>query len=57
MSIKVIDAICGAGKTSYAIQYMNENLDKLFVYVTPFLKEIERVKSQTFLDIVEPELK
>ena len=48
--ITVIDAVCGAGKTSYAIQYMNkygigfgDNI-KSFIYVTPYLTEIERIK-------------
>lgn len=58
--IKIIDAICGAGKTSYAIQYMNENgvgfgeNVKSFIYVTPYLSEIERIKKScpdlNFLD-------
>lgn len=53
--INVIDAICGAGKTSYAIQYMNENPFKRFIYVTPFLSEIERVKNQTSQMLYEPD--
>ena len=68
----VIDAMCGAGKTSYAIQMMNESyqqgletvegfgediiFDKSdrFIYVTPFLNEIERVKNQTTINISSP---
>lgn len=68
----VIDAMCGAGKTSYAIQMMNESyqqgletvegfgsdamFDKSdrFIYVTPFLNEIERVKNQTSINITSP---
>jgi hypothetical protein len=43
--LKVIDATCGKGKTSWAIQYMNEApKDKLFIYITPFLTEVERIK-------------
>ncbi|MDM5310846.1 hypothetical protein [Peribacillus frigoritolerans] len=51
-NIKVIDAICGAGKTSYAIQMMNDfskvgfgvdgelhTSEKKFIYVTPFLSK------------------
>jgi hypothetical protein len=34
-----------AGKTSLAIQMMNDNPDKNFIYITPFLKEVERIKS------------
>lgn len=43
--INVIDSIMGAGKTSWAIQYMNEApSDKSFIYITPFLSEVKRVK-------------
>jgi len=43
--ISVIDSIMGSGKTSWAIEYMNENkIDKQFIYVTPFLDEVERVR-------------
>lgn len=40
----VVDAICGTGKTSAAINYMNEHPEKRYLYITPFLTEIERVK-------------
>lgn len=70
--ITVIDAMCGAGKTSYAIQMMNESyqqgletvegfgedsyIDKSdkFIYVTPFLDEVKRVKRETNIDIITP---
>jgi hypothetical protein len=42
--INVIDAICGAGKTSYAIQLINSNPERSFVYITPYLKEVSRIK-------------
>lgn len=41
--ITVVDAPCGYGKTSYAIQYMNNELFERFMYITPFLSEIDRV--------------
>jgi len=46
-TINVIDAPCGRGKTSWAIQYMNEMRKDThqFIYVTPFLDEIDRVKN------------
>ncbi|KMY48349.1 DEAD/DEAH box helicase family protein [Peribacillus loiseleuriae] len=45
-TINVVDAPCGYGKTSWAIQYMNSMAtdSHQFIYVTPFLEEIERVK-------------
>ncbi|MED4990891.1 hypothetical protein [Parageobacillus toebii] len=45
--INVVDAPCGFGKTSWAIQYMN-NMPKeshSFIYVTPFLNEVQRIKN------------
>ena len=42
--IQVIDVPCGGGKTSWAIQYMNEHTEKSFIYCTPFLDEIDRVR-------------
>ncbi|WP_214739278.1 hypothetical protein [Exiguobacterium sp. s48] len=53
--VKVIDAICGAGKTSYAIQMMNENtFGKKFIFVTPFLSEVKRVIGATNLNMATP---
>lgn len=52
--IKVIDAMCGKGKTSWSIQYMNEEVEKKFIYVTPYLTEIQRVKNCTNNDLKEP---
>lgn len=58
--MNVIDAICGAGKTSWAIQYINETLEgfgneKKFIFVTPFLDEVERIKNATNIEFFEPE--
>ncbi|WP_057766092.1 SGNH/GDSL hydrolase family protein [Cytobacillus praedii] len=46
-NIKIVDSIMGSGKTTWAIQYMSEAspLEK-FIYITPFLTEVERVKSE-----------
>ena len=40
----MIDAPCGAGKTSWAIQEMTQNEDKPYIYCTPFLDEITRIR-------------
>ncbi|MGW5980173.1 DEAD/DEAH box helicase family protein [Bacillus mycoides] len=62
--IKVIDAICGAGKTSWAIQMINDSekvngfgeiSDKKYIYVTPFLNEVERVSNSTKADFFQPD--
>ena len=45
--VTIIDSPCGRGKTTYAINYINERPSDNFVYITPFLKEVERVIEQT----------
>lgn len=52
--ITVVDSICGAGKTSWAIQFMDNNFKDRYIYVTPFLREIERVKRNTNIAFKEP---
>ena len=37
MKIKVVDSIMGSGKTSWAIDRMNYNDNKKYVYITPYL--------------------
>lgn len=43
MRISVCDAIMGKGKTQSAITMMNENPDRRFIFVTPFLDEANRI--------------
>ncbi|MCC0642537.1 MULTISPECIES: hypothetical protein [unclassified Clostridioides] len=33
MSVTIVDSMCGTGKTSWAIQTMNESLDKRYIYI------------------------
>ena len=51
LNIKVVDAMCGQGKTSWAIQYMNENKDKRFIFVTPFLNEVARIQDKCGFEV------
>lgn len=51
--IKVVDSIMGQGKTTWAINYMKNNPKERFMYITPFLDEVERVK-QGVGGFVEP---
>lgn len=45
--ITIVDARMGRGKSSAAIKYMNDNKDsKRFLYVTPFLNEVDRICEQ-----------
>lgn len=43
MKIKICDSIMGAGKSSAAIQMMNSNPNKKYLYVTPYLDECQRI--------------
>jgi len=53
--ISVVDSVMGSGKTSYAIQEMNSNPRKKYIYITPFLNEASRiVASCPELDFKEP---
>jgi len=44
--IKVVDSIMGQGKTTWAINHMKENSEDRFMYITPYLDEVERVKQE-----------
>lgn len=44
----------GSGKTSWAIQTMNEHPDKSYIYITPLLTEVRRIKESTSIHICEP---
>lgn len=53
--VRVCDAIMGTGKSSAAIRYLNENADKKFIYITPYLDEAKRIKDGCpALHFVEP---
>ena len=42
--INIIDAMCGTGKTSAAINYINESdSEKSFIFITPYLEEANSV--------------
>lgn len=44
-TVNVVDAPCGQGKTNSAINYINNSDDdERFLYITPFLTEVERIK-------------
>lgn len=45
----------GTGKSSAAIRYMNEHPEKKFIYITPYLTETERIRTDCEkLHFVEP---
>ena len=43
--INVVDARMGVGKTSAAIQYMNDHQEQKYLFITPFIDETERIKN------------
>jgi hypothetical protein len=56
--INIVDSIMGSGKTSWAIQFMNSTpCYKKFIYITPFLNEVERVLNSTERKFAQPESK
>lgn len=48
--ITVIDAIMGSGKTSWSIDFINQNQNTNFLYITPFLSEVDRILNNTSKD-------
>lgn len=47
IKIKVVDSIMGAGKTEFAINKIKSEPYNKFVYITPYLDEIKRVRDST----------
>ena len=45
IKVHIVDAIMGAGKTSAAINYMKSNPERRFLYITPYLDEVDRIQS------------
>lgn len=45
LKIQVCDALCGAGKTVSCINMMNGRRDKKYIFITPYLEEVERIKA------------
>lgn len=46
MILNLIDAGCGIGKTSALINYINDSSDKKFIFATPYLSEVIRIKEK-----------
>ena len=45
MTINILDAGCGVGKTTAMINYINNSQEEQqYLYITPFLDEVERIK-------------
>lgn len=44
--IKVCDAVMGSGKTIAAINYMKSHRNGRFIYISPYLSELKRIKNE-----------
>ena len=54
--IKVIDSFPGSGKTSMAIEYINQlDEDTKVIYITPFLSECTRIIQSTHRKFIQPD--
>ena len=56
ITINIVDSIMGAGKTSAAINYIKNAPDDMkFMYITPYIIEVERIKEACKIkNFVEP---
>lgn len=52
--ITVVDNPMGTGKTSWSIQYINDNQFENILYITPFLSEVERILDNTDREFKQP---
>lgn len=43
IKIKIVDSLMGTGKSTYFINYMKNNKNTKYIYITPFLSEIQRL--------------
>lgn len=53
--VKIIDELCGTGKSYHAFRMMESHPDKLWIFVTPYLDQIERVKEEVGVPFEAPE--
>lgn len=52
--IMVVDSIMGSGKTSAMISYINSHPENNYIFITPFLAEVQRIKDSTVQPFLEP---
>ena len=52
--ITVVDGIMGSGKTSWSIQKTNQSDSENFLYITPFLDEVDRIIENSAKEFKQP---
>ena len=52
--ITVVDNIMAAGKTSWSIEHINNTPENNYLYITPFLNEVQRIITGVVRPFVEP---
>lgn len=53
--VTVVDSIMGSGKTSAMINHINSHPEKNYIFITPFLTEVQRIKDSTVRPFYEPQ--
>jgi len=56
LMIKVVDSIMGSGKTSAALEMMNNDWENNYIYITPYLDEVQRIKRNSTNKFYEPKV-
>ncbi|MDM5334973.1 hypothetical protein QUF56_17390 [Ureibacillus composti] len=55
-TVTVVDSIMGSGKTSWAIQFINQSPEYIkFIFITPYKSEVIRIINSTAREFVQPE--
>lgn len=56
MKIKVIDSLCGSGKTTYIFNHIKANANERWLYVSPYLTEVGNGNTKGRIQTTLPEL-
>lgn len=57
MQVRVIDAICGSGKTTWMFNHIRNNKEKKWIFVSPYLDEVGDGKTKGRIQTELPNLK
>jgi hypothetical protein len=57
MKVQIIDAICGSGKTTWMFKYIEQNKEKKWIFVSPYLDEVGDGRTKGRIQEALPALK